>query len=142
MSFREGHDCGPDRGPSFRIDYEREGPVQTVTATVAEGARRVTDAKAGRAGRSPILKDVTALGYLAGGLTTLSFLPQVVRSVRMRSAAGLSWLWLLCFGAGVAVWVAYGIVRGDPAIIAANSATLLAVLVLVWLRANAAAPVP
>jgi MtN3 and saliva related transmembrane protein len=78
---------------------------------------------------------MTALGYVAGALTTLSFLPQVVRSARMRSAAGLSWLWLLCFGSGVAAWAAYGIVRGDPAIIAANSATLLAVLVLVWLRA-------
>jgi MtN3 and saliva related transmembrane protein len=78
---------------------------------------------------------MTALGYVAGTLTTLSFLPQVVRSARMRSAEGLSWLWLLCFGAGVAAWAAYGIVRGDPAIIAANSATLLAVLVLVWLRA-------
>ncbi|HEX4437720.1 MAG TPA: PQ-loop domain-containing transporter [Solirubrobacteraceae bacterium] len=78
---------------------------------------------------------MTALGYVAGALTTLSFLPQVVRSARMRSAAGLSWLWLLCFGSGVAAWAVYGILRGDPAIIAANSATLLAVLVLVWLRA-------
>jgi MtN3 and saliva related transmembrane protein len=78
---------------------------------------------------------MTALGYVAGALTTLSFLPQVVRSARMRSAAGLSWLWLLCFGSGVAAWAIYGILRGDPAIIAANSATLLAVLVLVWLRA-------
>ena len=79
---------------------------------------------------------MTALGYVAGALTTFSFLPQVVRSARMRSAAGLSWLWLLCFGSGVGAWLAYGIVLGDPAIIAANAATLLAVLVLVWLRAT------
>ena len=56
---------------------------------------------------------MTALGYLAGALTTLSFLPQVVRSARMRSAAGLSWLWLLCFGSGVAAWAVYGVLRGD-----------------------------
>ncbi len=78
---------------------------------------------------------MTALGYVAGALTTLSFLPQVVRSARARSAAGLSWLWLVCFGAGVGAWLVYGIARSDPALIAANSATLLAVLVLVWLRA-------
>jgi MtN3 and saliva related transmembrane protein len=84
---------------------------------------------------------MTALGYLAGTLTTVSFLPQVVRSARMRSAAELSWLWLACFGCGVAAWVAYGVIRDDPAIIAANSATLLAVLVLVWLRARKTEPV-
>jgi MtN3 and saliva related transmembrane protein len=79
---------------------------------------------------------MTALGYVAGTLTTLSFLPQVVRSARMRSAEGLSWLWLLCFGTGVSAWLAYGVVLHDPAIIAANAATLCAVLVLVWLRAR------
>jgi MtN3 and saliva related transmembrane protein len=78
---------------------------------------------------------MTVLGYFAGTLTTLSFLPQVVRSVRMRSASGLSWLWLVCFGCGISAWVVYGAMRGDPAIIASNAATLLAVLVLVWLRA-------
>lgn len=78
---------------------------------------------------------MTALGYVAGALTTLSFLPQVVRSARTRSAAGLSWLWLLCFGTGVGAWLIYGVVRHDAAIVCANAATLLAVLVLVGLRA-------
>ncbi len=77
---------------------------------------------------------MTTLGYLAGTLTTLSFVPQVVRSVRMRNASGLSWLWLVCFGCGVTAWVVYGVMRGDPAIIAANAATLIAVFVLVWVR--------
>jgi MtN3 and saliva related transmembrane protein len=77
---------------------------------------------------------MTALGYLAGTLTTLSFLPQVVRSVRMRDASGLSWLWLLCFGCGISAWMVYGVMRSDVAIIASNAATLVAVLVLVWVR--------
>jgi MtN3 and saliva related transmembrane protein len=84
---------------------------------------------------------MTSLGYLAGTLTTLSFLPQVIRSLRMRNATELSWLWLVCFGCGITAWVGYGIVRGDPAIIVSNAVTLLAVLVLVWLRATAEAPV-
>jgi hypothetical protein len=56
----------------------------------------------------------------------------------MRSAEGLSWLWLLCFGTGVSAWLVYGLIRHDPAIIGANAATLCAVLVLVWLRATTA----
>ncbi len=85
---------------------------------------------------------MTVLGFAAGAMTTLSFLPQVVRSARARSAHGLSWLWLVCFAAGVAAWVAYGLVRGDAAIIAANTITLSAVLVLIWLKARSAPAEP
>ncbi len=81
---------------------------------------------------------VTSLGYIAGTLTTLSFLPQVVRSARMRSAAGLSWLWLGCFGCGTAAWIVYGLMRSDPAVVAANAVTLVLVTVLVGLRARSA----
>ena len=77
---------------------------------------------------------MTALGIVAGILTTASFLPQVVRSARHRSAASFSWLWLVCFGAGVSAWLAYGLVLGDPAIIGANAVTLLAVAALIALR--------
>ncbi len=77
---------------------------------------------------------MTALGIVAGILTTASFLPQVIRSARHRNASGFSWLWLVCFGAGVAAWLAYGLVIGDPAIIGANAVTLLAVFALIALR--------
>lgn len=77
---------------------------------------------------------MTALGIVAGVLTTASFLPQVIRSARHRSAASFSWLWLVCFGAGVAAWLAYGLVIGDAAIIGANAVTLLAVFALIALR--------
>lgn len=79
---------------------------------------------------------MTALGIVAGILTTASFLPQVIRSARERSADSFSWLWLVCFGAGVAAWLAYGLVLGDPAIIGANGVTLLAVIALMLLRAR------
>ncbi len=77
---------------------------------------------------------MTALGIIAGVLTTASFLPQVARSARLRSAHSFSWLWLVCFGAGVGAWLAYGLVLDDPAIIGANAVTLLAVLALIALR--------
>jgi len=77
---------------------------------------------------------MTFLGIVAAVLTTASFLPQVIRSARHRSAASFSWLWLVCFGAGVSAWLAYGLVLGDPAIIGANAVTLLAVAALIVLR--------
>ncbi len=70
---------------------------------------------------------ITALGLVAGTLTTLSFAPQVVRAWRTRSTADLSLATLVVFLAGLLLWLAYGVVRGDPAIIAANAVTALLV---------------
>jgi len=66
---------------------------------------------------------ITALGLIAGSLTTLSFAPQVVRAWRTRSTADLSLATLIVFLAGLLLWLAYGVVRGDVAIIAANAVT-------------------
>ena len=66
----------------------------------------------------------TLIGFLAGGLTTASFLPQVVKTARTRSARDLSAVMLLAFLAGLALWTWYGIQVGSPPIIAANAATI------------------
>ncbi|MFB6248307.1 MAG: SemiSWEET transporter [Salinibacter sp.] len=68
---------------------------------------------------------ITALGLLAATLTTLSFLPQVVRTWRMKSAEDLSLgtFGMLC--TGVACWLAYGLLIGDLPIILANAVTLV-----------------
>jgi len=81
---------------------------------------------------------MTALGFTAGTLTTLAFLPQVIRSYRTRSAASLSWGWLVIFGSGVTLWACYGVLRGDVAIVWTNGLTLLLVLSLIVLRARPA----
>jgi MtN3 and saliva related transmembrane protein len=85
-----------------------------------------------------VTSTMTALGFIAGTLTTLAFLPQVIRSYRTRSAASLSWGWLVLFGSGVAAWACYGVLRDDVAIVWTNSVTLLLVLGLVALRARPA----
>ena len=65
-----------------------------------------------------------ALGFVAGALTTACWLPQVLRTIRTRSAADISWVYLGTLTVGIVAWVFYGVGRGDPAIIAANAATL------------------
>jgi MtN3 and saliva related transmembrane protein len=74
---------------------------------------------------------MTILGLLAGALTTLSFLPQVIRTLRTRHAGDLSAAWLLIFGTGVASWCFYGILRSDVAIIITNATTFALVMALV-----------
>jgi MtN3 and saliva related transmembrane protein len=78
---------------------------------------------------------IEALGYVAGTLTTVAFVPQVWRIWTMRSAHEISWAMFAIFSIGVALWLAYGIILVAWPLIVANSATLLlavAVLALKW----------
>jgi MtN3 and saliva related transmembrane protein len=77
---------------------------------------------------------MTALGLVAGTFTTLSFLPQVIRTVRSRHARDLSAAWLLIFSLGTAMWLAYGILRSDLAIAVANGVTFVLVLILIAIK--------
>lgn len=64
------------------------------------------------------------LGFAAAACTTLSFLPQVLRTLRTRDTSGISlWMYLL-FCTGVALWLAYGIAIGDGPVVVANAITL------------------
>ena len=72
------------------------------------------------------------LGYAAATLTTGSFLPQALHTLRTRDVSGISLAMYAAFTAGVALWLAYGIALGQWPIIVANAVTLaLAATILV-----------
>ena len=77
---------------------------------------------------------VTILGFAAGTLTTLSFVPQVHKAWRSKRCDDLSLSMLLAFGAGVLLWLIYGVVLRKSPIIVANAVTLVLILVLLWLK--------
>jgi MtN3 and saliva related transmembrane protein len=65
------------------------------------------------------------VGYFAGLLTVLAFLPQVARTWRSRKTKDLS---LGTFGllfSASACWIGYGIARHDWPVIATNVGTLV-----------------
>jgi MtN3 and saliva related transmembrane protein len=72
------------------------------------------------------------IGALAAVLTTVSFIPQVVRTVRTGDTRAISlWMYLL-FCSGVALWGVYGLMLGSWPIMVANSITLVLGLVVLW----------
>lgn len=77
---------------------------------------------------------VNALGLVAGSLTTLAFVPQVVKTWRTRSAADISTFMFLLFSAGVFLWLLYGIALGALPVILANGITLALALVVLLLK--------
>lgn len=80
------------------------------------------------------MQPITALGLVAGTLTTLSFLPQVHKAWTTRRCDDLSMGMLLSFGAGVLLWVIYGLYLRAAPIILANVVTLALVLALIALK--------
>jgi len=77
---------------------------------------------------------IDLLGYAAAILTTLAFVPQVVKTWRSKSARDLSGLTLGAFSLGVFLWLVYGIALGAAPIIAANATTFLLSVVLIGLK--------
>ena len=57
------------------------------------------------------------IGYLAAVLTTFSFLPQAVLTLRTRKTDEISLIMYLMLNVGIACWLVYGLVRDDLAII-------------------------
>ena len=75
---------------------------------------------------------IDALGYLAATLTTASFVPQAVMTVRTRNVSGISLGMYSAFTLGVALWLVYGWQLGEWPIVVANALTLaLAATILV-----------
>ena len=74
------------------------------------------------------------IGIMAGSLTTMSLVPQVIKTWRSRSVADLSLSMLLVFIAGVALWETYGLMLGAMPIIVANGFTLALLLALLAMK--------
>ena len=65
------------------------------------------------------------LGYIAGTLTTLAFLPQALKAFRTKSTADMSLVMWLLLSTGVGCWLVYGILLRSGPIIVANAVTLI-----------------
>jgi MtN3 and saliva related transmembrane protein len=75
------------------------------------------------------------IGLVAGAITTIAFVPQVVRIVRTRSAYDISWGMFSILALGSALWLWYGIRLDSLPLIATNVITLtlqLAIFALKW----------
>lgn len=70
------------------------------------------------------MEPTNLLGIVAGTLTTIAFIPQVVRIWRTRSTHDISVSMFCIFSIGVVCWLLYGIALGSWPIILANLVTL------------------
>ncbi|MEI9898840.1 MAG: SemiSWEET transporter [Hyphomicrobium sp.] len=77
---------------------------------------------------------VTLLGLLAGILTTVAFVPQVIKTWRSHSTHDISLAMFAIFTSGVFAWLVYGLVIGDLPIIIANAVTFVLAGAILFLK--------
>lgn len=77
---------------------------------------------------------IDVIGSVAAFLTTVAFVPQVVKIWRCRSAKDISLPMYVVFTLGVAMWLVYGLLLGAMPIIIANCVTLVLAMSVVVMK--------
>jgi MtN3 and saliva related transmembrane protein len=72
-----------------------------------------------------MLDPVSTLGFVAGILTTIAFVPQLVKARKSRSTKDLSLPMFLMLTTGVLFWLLYGVAIRSLPVITANGVTLV-----------------
>jgi MtN3 and saliva related transmembrane protein len=74
------------------------------------------------------------VGIAAGLFTSVSMLPQVIKTIKEKKAEAISLKMLLVLITGLILWVVYGIMREDWPLIITNCLSILINLVMIFLR--------
>ncbi len=74
------------------------------------------------------------LGFLAGALTTLGLIPQIVRLFRLRSAHEISLPFTLLFLTGALSWLVYGISLSLMPVITWNSISIVLLILILYAK--------
>lgn len=78
--------------------------------------------------------NASTIGFVAGTLTSLAAIPQVVKTVRSRHVRDISVWQPFLLSIGVALWMIYGIMIDDLPLIIANIVPLLCNLLLTGMK--------
>lgn len=73
-------------------------------------------------------------GYAAAMCTTSAYIPQVLRVWRTRSTKDISLKMFLVLVTGLALWLTYGLWRGEIPLIIANGITLVLASTILYFK--------
>lgn len=76
--------------------------------------------------------NVQILGLIAGTLTAIASMPQLIKVIKTKNVDDISWLMLVILISGLSLWIWYGFEQDELPIILSNSfATLVNVSLLI-----------
>ena len=80
------------------------------------------------------LNEIVIVGLLAGLFTTLSFIPQIAKIYRTQRTRDLSLSTYVLLSVGLFLWVIYGVVLRQIAIVLPNTVVLVMALYIIILK--------
>ena len=69
--------------------------------------------------------DKEVLGLIAGGITSVAMMPQLIKVIKEKNAEDISVVMLLVLITGLSLWIWYGILQNELPIILSNSFSVL-----------------
>ena len=69
--------------------------------------------------------DKEVLGLIAGGITSVAMIPQLIKVIKEKNAEDISVVMLLVLITGLSLWIWYGILQNELPIILSNSFSVL-----------------
>ena len=81
-----------------------------------------------------IMNGVDILGYAAGAITSLTFLPQVIKTWKEKSARDISLMMFLIAAINEVMWIAYGALLDNWVIILTNALVLTMSLTMIFFK--------
>ena len=79
-----------------------------------------------------VIKDF--LGYIAATITTIAFLPQIIKTAKSKSAKDVSMGMFVLFTTGVFLWIVYGILTSTYPVLIANAVIFCLALTQIILK--------
>jgi MtN3 and saliva related transmembrane protein len=80
------------------------------------------------------MSGVDILGYSAGAITSLTFLPQVIKTWKLKSARDISLLMFLIAALNEIMWIIYGALLDNWVIILTNIIVLTMALTMIFFK--------
>ncbi len=71
------------------------------------------------------MNTIQVVGIIAGACTSISLLPQLIKTIQEKKGGDISWLMLAILLLGLGLWIWYGIGKNDYPIIVTNSISFL-----------------
>ena len=79
-------------------------------------------------------KPINIIGYIAGLLTLLGYLPQTIKTIRTHHTRDLSMPTFLIIGSSGILWTIYGLGNNKPAIWVTNGVVTICSLVILTIK--------
>jgi MtN3 and saliva related transmembrane protein len=77
---------------------------------------------------------VNIVGYSAGAITSLTFLPQVIKTWKLKSANDIFLLMFLIAAINEVMWIAYGVLLDNWVIMLTNVIVLSMALTMIYFK--------